>query len=140
MKTLVDSNIWLALMSADHLHHHVAANWFDSIGVAEAVICRPVHMSVLRLLSNPLVTKHQISSNKVWTACQALFSDDRVVFVPEPDDIEDTWIELMGNRRNSSNWMDSYLAAFAIQNGFRLITFDRGFQKFPRLTTVLLTP
>ena len=35
---------------------------------------------------------------------------------------------------------DAYLAAFAKCAGFRLVTFDQGFTRFPGLDTLLLTP
>jgi len=35
-------------------------------------------------------------------------------------------------------WMDAYLAAFAVETGMRLVTFDRGFQKFVPLGLNLL--
>ena len=35
-------------------------------------------------------------------------------------------------------WMDSYLAAFAISNGYTLVTFDKGFVQYPGLKFELL--
>jgi predicted nucleic acid-binding protein len=36
-------------------------------------------------------------------------------------------------------WTDAYLAAFAIAGGLRLVTFDRGFSRFPGLDLLLLS-
>ena len=49
-----------------------------------------------------------------------LASDERVNFAPEPPNIE-------------SAWTDAYLAAFALEAGFRLISFDGGMRHWPAL-------
>jgi predicted nucleic acid-binding protein len=41
---------------------------------------------------------------------------------------------------SGSTWTDAYLAAFAMDADFRLITFDRGMGRWPGLALELLTP
>ena len=60
-------------------------------------------------------------------------------FAPEPPNIESAWISLMSVREASgSTWTDAYLAAFALEAGFRLISFDRGMRHWPALALDVL--
>ena len=58
----------------------------------------------------------------------------------EPANLENAWTSLMGMRMVSGNaWTDAYLAAFAIEAGLRMITFDQGMRKWPGLALELLS-
>jgi hypothetical protein len=70
-----------------------------------------------------------------------LITDERVRLAPEPQNVESAWISLMSIRAASgSTWTDAYLAAFAMDAEFPLITFDRGMGRWPGLALELLTP
>jgi predicted nucleic acid-binding protein len=38
-----------------------------------------------------------------------------------------------------SSWTDAYLAVFAEANSYSLVTFDRGFERWPALNLTLLS-
>lgn len=60
-------------------------------------------------------------------------------FALEPPNIESAWISLMSAREASSiTWTDAYLAAFSLEAGFRLISFDRGMCHWPALALDVL--
>jgi predicted nucleic acid-binding protein len=62
-----------------------------------------------------------------------------VRFEPEPPHVENAWISLMSmGAANGGTWTDAYLAAFAVEAGFRLISFDRGMHRWPGLALELL--
>ena len=70
-----------------------------------------------------------------------LASDERVNFATEPPNVESAWISLIGAREASgSTWTDAYLAAFALEAGFRLISFDKGMRHWPALVVEVLGP
>ena len=70
-----------------------------------------------------------------------LANDERVNFAPEPPNIESAWISLMSVREASGGtWTDAYLAAFALEAGFRLISFDTGMRHWPALVVEVLGP
>ena len=49
----------------------------------------------------------------------------------EPADVSDLWLQLADHQRPAPKlWMDAYLAAVAIQGGWRLLSFDRDFKRF----------
>jgi predicted nucleic acid-binding protein len=61
-----------------------------------------------------------------WQAYDRLFEDDRVALLPEPDAVEPKFRELSRSGLASPKvWADAYLAAFAMQYGGTLVTFDR---------------
>jgi uncharacterized protein len=134
-------NVWIAAASDRHEHHAVARQWFDSDS-APVCFCRLTQMAFLRLLTNPKVMGEDILSPATAIAVyRQLFSDERVRFEAEPANIENAWVSLMSiGTANGGTWTDAYLAAFAMEAGFRLISFDRGMRRWPGLPLELLIP
>ena len=66
------------------------------------------------------------SMAEAWSLWDRIWADDRVVFVPEPEDIEK---EFRARSRMPSRspkvWADAYMLAFTAVAGLKLITFDR---------------
>jgi predicted nucleic acid-binding protein len=82
-----------------------------------------------------------LSSAGATAVYRQLASDERVNFAPEPPNIESAWISLMCAREASgSTWTDAYLAAFALEAGFRLISFDKGMRHWQALALKILCP
>ena len=136
---LPDVNVWIAIAADRHVHHDFARQWFDS-AVAPVCFCRVTQMAFLRLLTNPKVMgEDSLSPAGAIAVYRQLASDERVRFAPEPPNIESAWISLMSAREASgSTWTDAYLAAFALEAGFRLISFDRGMRHWPALALDVL--
>jgi predicted nucleic acid-binding protein len=99
-------------------------------------------MSFLRLLTNPKVMgDDSLTPAGAVAVYRQLANDERVLFAPEPPNIENTWISLMSARTASGGaWTDAYLAAFAMEAGFRLISFDQGMRHWPALALEILRP
>ena len=138
---LPDVNVWIAAASDRHEHHAAARRWFDSAS-APVCFCRLTQMAFLRLLTNPKVMGEDILSPAAAIAVyRQLFSDERVRFEAEPANIENAWVSLMTIAGASgSTWTDAYLAAFAMEAGFRLISFDRGMRRWPVPELEILIP
>jgi len=67
-----------------------------------------------------------LSMTEAWQAYDRLFDDPRVVFVPEPDDVEVLFRRYTAGRLSSSKlWADALLLAFARTAGGTLVTFDQ---------------
>jgi predicted nucleic acid-binding protein len=66
------------------------------------------------------------SMSEAWKLWDRVWADDRVVFLPEAEDIEN---EFRARSRRSSQspkgWADAYLLAFASVAGLKFITFDQ---------------
>jgi toxin-antitoxin system PIN domain toxin len=137
---LVDANVWLALVFGDHVHHRVAASWFEALREREAAFCRITQMALLRHLTNErLMGKFTLSLRAAWESYDALCADGRVVFADEPPALEDSWRQLTRSRRpRYLLWTDAYLVAFACSAHLLLSTLDRSFKQFAGLTLDLV--
>lgn len=94
----------------------------------------------LRLASNPKAfASDALSLPEAWNAFDTLMSDKRVTFEGEPPAVEAAWRQLTGEESFSAKtWNDAFLAAFANTAALELVTFDRGFQRYPGLSLRLL--
>jgi len=120
---LPDVNVWIAAASDRHEHHTAARQWFDSAS-GSVCFCRLTQMAFLRLLTNPKVMSENILGPEA-----------------EPPNLENAWVSLMSmHSASGSTWTDAYLAAFAMEAKFRLISFDRGMRRWPGLALELLIP
>jgi toxin-antitoxin system PIN domain toxin len=133
MKHLSDANPWLAMTVEIHPHHAAARHWMDELPDGDqALFNRATQTSFLRLLTQPIAPGYRpVTQSRAWKLYEKLLEDDRVLWVPEPEGIDTLWQQLSENSRPSPKlWMDAYLAAFAISEGCRMVTFDRGFKQF----------
>lgn len=123
---LLDVNVWFAATWARHAQNQVAVRWFDQ-QADDLLLCRITQMGLLRLLSNPaLMGDDALTRNHAWRVIDQLWSDDRVLWADEPDDLESVFRTLSArDDRSHKLWIDDYLAAFAQTSGAALATFDR---------------
>ena len=101
--------------------------WFEQAGEEQFFFCRFTQVTVLRLLTTDQVMgKDARTMSEAWSLWDRIWADTRIVFLPEPDDIER---EFRSRSRLSSRspkvWADAYLLAFAAVAGLKLVTFDR---------------
>ena len=137
---LVDVNMLIPLLAGNHRHHGNALAWFRGLAVREAILCRQVQLSVVRLLCNPSVMGADvISASEAWNTLQELLNDERLAFMHEPESIDLVLPALLRYPGPSHKIVsDAYLAAFAIAASVRLTTFDSGFREFRGLDLNLL--
>ena len=126
-----DINVWVALTYERHVHHDVAADWFESLdGNARLHFCRHTQLGLLRLLTSEAVMSDEVMTQKgAWFLYDRWQADDRVGFADEPPELEHRFRAL--SRRNQSSpkaWAGAYLAAFAAASQMTLVTFDRSFR------------
>ncbi len=140
MNSLPDTNIWLDLTFSAHPHHEKALGWFESMPATSCAFCRMTQQGYLRLASNPKVFgMDAFALVDSWKAYNTLQDDERVRFESEPVDIESAWSAYTSTKTFSAKvWNDAYLAAFAKQSKFQLVTFDRGFRQYHGLNLKLL--
>lgn len=142
MNTLnfLDANVWLALVWSRHLHSERARSWFEQAGREEEqfLFCRFTQLTVLRLLTTAQIMGPDTRTmSEAWSLWDRIWADTRIMFLPEPDDLER---EFRSRSRLSSRspkvWADAYLLAFAAVAGLKFVTFDRALQ--PRGADVLV--
>ncbi len=81
-----------------------------------------------------------LSQAAAWQVYDRWLEDDRVTFLYEPPGLEPTFRSQSQLQRPSPrDWADSYLVAFALVSGLKLVTFDRAFRARVRDLAILKT-
>ena len=123
-----DIDVWIALTYDGHVHHSVAATWFDTIGQdSRFFFCRFTQLGFLRLLTAEAVMGGRaMNQSKAWEAYDVWLEDDRVAILEEPPGLERIFRAFSQDRRPApKDWADSYLCAFAEAAHLCIVTFDR---------------
>lgn len=142
---LCDINVWLALTLSEHVHHIAARDWLARIETPRAVLfCRVTQQSLLRLLTNRSVLaaygNDPLTNRAAWDVYEAFVADARIALqADEPATLERHWRRFALRETASPKlWTDSYLAAFAVAEGHRLVTTDVAFRQFDGLAPEVL--
>jgi uncharacterized protein len=116
MNTLnfLDANVWLALLWGRHIHAEKANDWLERSSEEQFYFCRNTQISVLRLLTTPVMGNDVRSMSEAWKLWNQVCADDRIVLLAEPETVEPEFRRLSGLRTTSPKvWADAYLLAFA---------------------------
>ena len=137
---LLDANVWLALAFSDHLHHSKAKEWLSAQRDITCAFCRVTQMALLRHLTNSKIMGPFVQTQQdAWKHYERLVSDPRVVFLPEPPNVEEAFrSRSQAASPSHSLWTDAYLAAFGTESGAQLVTFDQGMSRFAGLDLLVL--
>ena len=138
---LVDVGVWLAATWGGHARHRVARHWFDEQS-DDLILCRVTQMNFLRLISNPAIMLGDVvTRSEAWRIIDRLWSDERVLWAEEPDDLEAVFRAISARSDNSHKlWTDDYLAAFAQASGASLATLDTKLtDRYPSVQVEVLT-
>jgi len=129
MNTLnfLDANVWLALLWGRHAHSERAISWFEQARDEQFYFCRFTQITVLRLLTTEkLMGKDARSMPEAWNLWDRIWADDRVIFLPEPEDLEKEFRKRSRlSSRSPKVWADAYILAFASVANLKLVTFDQ---------------
>jgi len=141
MRCVVDANVLLPVLIEGHPHQRAAFDWWEQCGDAEAGLCLPIRMALLRLLTNVRVMgSSTLRPGAAWDVVQQLIEDPRVSLLETvPDNHGALWRANVLRREPTPDlWTDAWLAAMAQAGDVDMVTFDRGFRSFPKLKLVLL--
>ncbi len=141
MAALVDINVLVALLHARHRHSAAAVRWLDGQrALGSLLICRIAQMGALRILTQPSVMKEEaLSPAEFWRGWDLMMGDDRFLRAEEPNGFEAMWRGVTtAIRKGQCAETDAYFAAFARAGGWSVVTFDRGFRRFPGLRMEIL--
>ena len=137
---LPDLNVWLALASPTHQHHSSAVRYWEGQSSQHVLFCTVTALGLVRLVMQP-----KVMGDAVLTPAQASALLDQFVQQPGVSHAQpssegwDVFHVLMRQAELSPRLCtDAYLAALAITNQWRLVSFDRDFQSFPGLTLLQL--
>ena len=137
---LPDLNVWLALACPDHSHHRQAVHYWEQQAAEQVLFCTVTALGLVRLVCQP-----KLMGATVKTAAEASALLDS--FCQQPGvgmtSAEQAGWELFHQLLNSGELpprlcTDAYLAALAIANGWRLVSFERDFERFRGLERLAL--
>ena len=138
---LVDANVLVHAANADAREHPSARKWIEAaflgtepIGFAWIVLLAFIRVSTRRgLLARPLRIADAFGVVEDW-----LRAHNAIVVHPGEDHaaILRSLLEPVGTAGNLTS--DAHLAALTIEHGAELVSFDRDFNRFEGLRTVIL--
>jgi hypothetical protein len=126
-----DLNVWVALNSSGHVHHHVASDWYDSLdGDLRFCFCRLTQLGLLRLLTSEAVMRDDVlSQSQAWKVFDSWIERGGAQLLDESPLLDRPFRRLTEGRQSApKTWADAYLAAFAEASQLTLVTFDRAFR------------
>jgi hypothetical protein len=124
--TFPDINVWLALVTSEHVHHAEATRWWEQEN-GRIGFSRLTQMGLLRLMTTAAAMDGKpLTMAEAWRVHDRLFDDDRVTLISEPAGIERRFRECAsGGTASPKLWADAWLQAFAECAGGVMVTFDR---------------
>lgn len=142
MLAIADVNVLLPVLTEGHAHYQPAARWWSRCADETVGLCLPVHMALLRLLSNARVMGSGIlQPEQAWEVLDRLRADPRVVTIEQipPLHARHWQANIRGRQPTPNLWTDAWLAALAQALDCEVVTFDRGFQAYAGLKLQLLS-
>lgn len=137
---LLDVNVWIALSAEDHVFHERARGYWIREAAEVIVFCRHTALGLVRI-TGQAHTKHggHLTPKEAWHVYARWLAQPGVTLQPEPkgiDPVLERWV--LDGLVTQRTWADAYLAAFALVDSHRIVTFDADLQRFPGPELLLL--
>lgn len=125
MRALLDVNVLVALLDADHVSHHAAMAWFEVHAKQGWASCPLTQNGCVRIMSsssypNPLPVQALVK--RLSEACHQPVHE----FWPDQPSVLDTQAFDATRIHGPRQITDVYLLGLAVQRSGRFVTFDRG--------------
>ena len=132
---LPDLNVWLALAWPEHGHHHQAVQYWEQQAAEQVLFCTVTALGLVRLVCQPKLMGPAVKTAAEASALLQAFCRQPGVSLAACDPRGwDVFHQLIGGGVLPVRLCtDAYLAAMAIANGWRLVSFDRDFERFEGL-------
>ncbi len=136
---LPDLNVWLALIWPEHIHHQHAVLYWEQQAAEQVLFCTVTALGLVRLVCQPKLMGTAVRNAAQASDLLSALCQQPGVQMAQPD--HDGWEVfhhllrggLRGGEIPSRLCTDAHLAALAIANGWRLVSFDRDFERFAAL-------
>lgn len=125
MRALLDVNVLIALLDADHTSHRAAWSWFQEHGRTGWASCPITQNGCVRILSHAGYPNPR-SVAEVVERLRAATGDAAHEFWPDSLSVLDDAIVDATRVHGPKQLTDVYLLALAVRNNGRLVTFDAG--------------
>lgn len=124
MRALLDVNVLIAMIDGAHVHHRRAFEWMGAHVDAGWASTPMTQNGCIRIMSQPQYPS-PLPARSVAERLTKAASHPSHAFWPDSISLLDpsrvTWDAVLGHRQVT----DVYLLALAVQQGGRLVTFDR---------------
>ena len=125
MRALLDVNVLIALLDAEHASHHAAVTWYgahEALGWASCPLTQNGCVRIMSTASYPGATSALDIAHRLRAATKTKAHEFW------PDDISLLNEDLVDITRihGPRQLTDAYLLALAVKHGGRLVTFDGG--------------
>lgn len=124
MRALLDVNVLIALLDADHVHHRAAREWLAKEGSAGWASCPITQNGCIRILAHPRYPNSLPVAAVVERLTEAT-AHPLHAFWPDDASLLDASRIDRSRIHGASQVTDVYLLALAVAHGGRLATFDR---------------
>ena len=138
---LQDLNVWLALASPTHQHHFSAVQYWEEQASQQVLFCTVTALGLVRLVMQPKVMGDAaLTAAEASTLLETFVQQPGVCHAQPSSEGWDVFHGLMRQAEMSPRLCtDAHLAALAITNQWRLVSFDRDFQLFSGLNLLQLS-
>ena len=132
---LPDLNVWLALACPDHSHHHQAVHYWEQQAAEQVLFCTVTALGLVRLVGQPKLMGAAVKRAAEASALLDVFCQQPGVSMASAEHAGwEVFHQLLRSGELPPRLCtDAYLAALAIANGWRLVSFDRDFERFEGL-------
>jgi toxin-antitoxin system PIN domain toxin len=124
MRALLDVNVLIALLDADHTMHERAMSWLSNHVAEGWASCPLTQNGCVRIMSQPAYPATRPAAQVAGRLAEACAAPEHGFW---PADISLLggecldWDHVLGHRQVT----DAYLLALAVRNGGRFVTFDQ---------------
>lgn len=125
MRSLLDVNVLLALLDADHVDHSSARAWLNAEVENGWASCALTQNGFVRIVSQPKYPSPVSPSEAIRRLRQATRSTYHEFWSCEPS-LLDSHLFRATRIHGPRQVTDAYLLALAAEHGGRFVTFDRG--------------
>jgi toxin-antitoxin system PIN domain toxin len=123
MRALLDINVLLALLDADHVDHHRAQEWISGEIENGWASCALTQNGFVRILSQPKYPSPVAPFEAVERLRRATHTEYHEFWPCSVSVLDDRRID-SSHVHGSRQVTDVYLLALAVEHGGRLVTFD----------------
>jgi toxin-antitoxin system PIN domain toxin len=137
---LPDLNVWLALAWPAHSHFQQAVHYWEHQAAEQVLFCTVTALGLIRLVCQPKLMGTAVRNAAEASALlEALCQQPGVQLAALEHNGWEVFHQLLrGAELPARLCTDAHLAALAIANGWRLVSFDRDFERFASLERLLL--
>jgi uncharacterized protein len=137
---LPDLNVWLALACPDHSHHRQAVRYWEQQAAEQVLFCTVTALGLVRLVCQPKLMGAAVkTAGEASALLEAFCMQPGVSMASAEPHGWDVFHQLLRSGELPARLCtDAYLAALAMANGWRLVSFDRDFERFEGLERLAL--